>query len=586
MSIFIHSTPLNRVLFFLVFDMLLSFLSLLLAYHLRFNFVVEAQYSEHFFLVFGFLLFFKLLGLAYFKLYHISWRFVSLSEVKKIVYAHIFAYSAFICLFYIFPHLFLPFPRSVLLIDFSLSLLFIGALRLAKRLFVEGGENNQLQKTLLIGASSFAQTLLKQKNDFYISAVVDDDKMLVNSHLNNIQVNHCDQIEEIIQRDGIEAVIISRPFSQGILTKLYTRLNALGIYNIKTVSLENQESTLKNITVEDLLARHPQDLDLESIEAFIKGKSILITGAGGSIGSEISRQCQAMGAKSLTLVDNSEFNLYQIGEDIAKARLALVSVTDKPRLEKIFEEAKADIVIHAAAYKHVPLCEANQETAVFNNVQGTINVIDLSIAFAVPKLVIISTDKAVRPTNVMGASKRVTELYANNVPSFQTQIVAVRFGNVLGSSGSVIPKFKAQIEAGQDITVTHPDITRYFMLIPEACQLVLQTATIAKGGELFILDMGEPVKIVDLAQKMIQLYGKEDELKIVFTGLRAGEKLYEELLLDQSEQKTKYRSIFIAKPTTYDIVKLNADIEALLKANNKVIALQKIVPEFTREPML
>jgi len=221
--------------------------------------------------------------------------------------------------------------------------------------------------------------------------------------------------------------------------------------------------------------------------------------------------------------------------------------------------------------------------AVFNNVQGTKNVIDLSISHKVAKVVIISTDKAVRPTNVMGATKRVTELYANNVQSQETQIVAVRFGNVLGSSGSVIPKFKAQIQAGQNLTVTHPEITRYFMLIPEACQLVLQTASFAKGGELFILDMGEPIKIADLAQKMIRLYGKEDEIKIEFTGLRAGEKLYEELLLDESEQKTKYRSIFIARPTFYDINKLNLDIENLLKAKDKVKALQKIVPEFRRE---
>ena len=199
---------------------------------------------------------------------------------------------------------------------------------------------------------------------------------------------------------------------------------------------------------------------------------------------------------------------------------------------------------------------------------------------------IISTDKAVRPTNVMGATKRVTELYAQNVDAKNTEIVAVRFGNVLGSSGSVIPKFKQQIERGGPVTVTHPEITRYFMLIPEACQLVLQTAAIAKGGELFILDMGDPIKIVDLAKQMIRLYGKESEIEILFTGLRSGEKLYEELLLDESEQKTKYSSIFIAHPTPYDITQLTHDIEVLLKTENKVDALQKIVPEFTREDLI
>jgi UDP-N-acetyl-D-glucosamine 4,6-dehydratase len=282
------------------------------------------------------------------------------------------------------------------------------------------------------------------------------------------------------------------------------------------------------------------------------------------------------------LVDNSEYNLYQIGEQIEHAELKLVSVTDKRSLEVVFEEAMPQIVIHAAAYKHVPICENNQEMAVLNNVLGSKNVIDVSIKKGVEKVVIISTDKAVRPTNVMGATKRVTELYANNVDPKGTEIVAVRFGNVLGSSGSVIPKFKQQIEEGGPVTVTHPDITRYFMLISEACQLVLQTAAIAKGGELFILDMGEPVKIAELARQMIRLYGKEDDVEITFTGLRPGEKLYEELLLDETEQETKYSSIFIAKPTPYEIAKLTQDIEILLAAEDKVKALQKIVPEYTR----
>ena len=219
-----------------------------------------------------------------------------------------------------------------------------------------------------------------------------------------------------------------------------------------------------------------------------------------------------------------------------------------------------------------------------NNVLGTKNVIDASIEAGAEKLVVISTDKAVRPTNVMGATKRVTELYAGNVDSGATEIVAVRFGNVLGSSGSVIPKFKRQIERGGPVTVTDPEMTRYFMLIPEACRLVLQAAAIAKGGELFILDMGEPVKIVDLARTMIRLYGKEEEVQIEFCGLRPGEKLYEELLIDDSEKKTQYSSIFIAAKTDYPIAQLEKDIEALLAAEDKVAALKKIVPEFEHRP--
>jgi UDP-N-acetyl-D-glucosamine 4,6-dehydratase len=280
------------------------------------------------------------------------------------------------------------------------------------------------------------------------------------------------------------------------------------------------------------------------------------------------------------LVDHSEFNLYQIGESLPRADLRLLNVTDGPALKELLDEVTPDIVIHAAAYKHVPICEHNPQAAVWNNVAGTKCVIDESIAHGVEKLVIISTDKAVRPTNIMGATKRVTELYAQNVESKETEIVAVRFGNVLGSSGSVIPKFKRQIEQGGPVTVTHPEITRYFMLIPEACQLVLQAAAIAKGGELFILDMGEPVKIADLARQMIRLYGKEDEVEIVFTGLRPGEKLYEELLIDEHEQKTAFRSIMIARSTHYDIEILKADIQTLLESEEKIPPLQKIVPEF------
>ena len=582
----ITPTPFKRSLFFILSDIILSLSTLFLAYNLRFNFHIEKQYLDNFFLVFCVLLLLKIGAITYFKIYRVSWRFVSLHEVKKLFYAHIVAYGLFVLIFYAFPEPFAPFPRSVLIIDLFLSMLFIGTLRISKRLIVEGGSNTDLTKTLLIGVSPFAQTLFKEQNDFYISAVVDDSEMVVDSYFSNMQVNKFEDIERIVENEGIKSAIIAKEFDQDVLRSLYSRLNALNIYDIKVVSLEKKEKILKKVTVEDLLARHPKDLDLEVISAFVKDKSILITGAGGSIGSEIARQCHKFGAASLTLVDSSEYNLYQIGEQLESAKLRLVNVTDEVLLQSVWQEVSPQIVIHAAAYKHVPLCEDNQEMAVFNNVLGTKNVIDVSIKNAVQKVVIVSTDKAVRPTNVMGATKRVTELYANNVDAKETEIVAVRFGNVLGSSGSVIPKFKQQIEEGGPVTVTHPDITRYFMLIPEACQLVLQTASIAKGGELFILDMGEPIKIVDLAKQMIRLYGKEDEVEVIFTGLRPGEKLYEELLHDESEQKTKYSSIFIAEPTTYEISKLTNDIEALLEAKDKIPALQNIVPEFTRKNQL
>ena len=521
------------------------------------------------------------------------WRFFGFSDAKNIVFAHIIAYGAFVVIYLLFSQYFSPFPRSIIVIDFFLSLIFIGALRASKRFFSERSHASILKPTLLLGINNntgtMIQSALRGDIEYYPSGIIaiDEDKSTTNAYIHNVKVYPLVRLEQIIEEKKISSVIITQQLPPKKLKGIVDRLNKVGVSDIKQVKLlGGNNEKLEDISIEDLLARHPKDLDLDTIKDFIENKSILITGAGGSIGSEIARQCQTFGASSLTLVDNSEYNLYQIGEQLEHAQLKLASVTELSRLKVIFEEAKPQIVIHAAAYKHVPICENNQEMAVFNNVLGTKNVIDVSIENRVEKVVIISTDKAVRPTNVMGATKRVTELYANNVDAKNTEIVAVRFGNVLGSSGSVIPKFKQQIEEGGPVTVTHPDITRYFMLIPEACQLVLQTAAIAKGGELFILDMGDPIKIVDLAKQMIRLYGKEDEIEIEFTGLRPGEKLYEELLIDESEQKTKYSSIFIAKPTKYDIVKLMSDIETLLEAKDKIAALQAIIPEFTRNKLV
>lgn len=590
MKEWLRPTSLKRTLFFIGVDLLLSLVTLYFAYLLRFNFHIPEQFLTSFFLVYLILVTLKLFFLFLFKNYSIIWRFFGFSDAKNIMKAHILTYVVFIVIYLLFKDYFNPFPRSVIAIDFFLSLIFIGAVRVSKRVVDEGHRHHSVKPTLILGVNSktgtIIQSALKDEIDHYPVAIVSlqEDESTTDAYISNVKVYDINVLEEIILEKNIVSAIITQSVTQKELKEIVEKLNRAGINEIKQVKLLGSEhEKLEDLSIEDLLARHPKDLDLELIASFIKDRSILITGAGGSIGSEIARQCQKFGASSLTLVDNSEYNLYQIGEQIENAELRLVSVTDKNRLELLFSEVLPEIVIHAAAYKHVPICENNQDMAVFNNVLGTKNVIDVSIEHHVQKVVVISTDKAVRPTNVMGATKRVTELYANNVEAKNTEIVAVRFGNVLGSSGSVIPKFKQQIEEGGPVTVTHPEITRYFMLIPEACQLVLQTAAIAKGGELFILDMGEPIKIVDLAKQMIRLYGKENEVEIVFTGLRPGEKLYEELLLDESEQKTKYSSIFIAKPTQHDIVKLVSDIETLLKVKNKVQALQNIVPEFVRK---
>lgn len=428
-----------------------------------------------------------------------------------------------------------------------------------------------------------------RNSEYKVKYFLDDDKILQGRSIDGIKIISKQQLKEKSSQDTkYDLLIVAMPSAtKQRIKQIHENLNPY-FKQIKILpTLEeilddkNFSSQLKDISVEDLLARHPKDLDKKAIKKFIRDKKVLITGAGGSIGSEISRQCANFGASELILLDHSEFNLYQIAEELAsyEPHLVMQSVSNLKLLEKTFEKYKPDIVIHAAAYKHVPLVEDNIQEAIVNNIQGTKNTIDCAIKYKVEKFVLISTDKAVRPTNVMGTTKRICELYAQNVVSKSTEIVAVRFGNVLGSSGSVIPKFKAQIEAGKNITVTHPDITRYFMLIPEACELVLQTSSIGKGGEIFILDMGEPIKIVDLAKKMIELSGR-DEIQIEFSGLRPGEKLYEELLINDSDTKTQYESITVAGRTDYDIKELNHDIEELLHTKNKIKKLKKIVPEF------
>ena len=574
-------TPLKRVLFFLFFDILISLGTLFLAYNLRFNFTIEDIFIENFLAVFALLASVKITFMALFHIYGVAWRFFSLGELKKILYVHLLAYPVVLFLYYLSPETFNPFPRSVLMIDFFLSILFLGLFRVLKRLIVENDKNLNLTKSLLIGTTPLAQALIKDKTNYYIAAVVDDEEENIGTYFSNMKVGGINEITKAVESLGIRSVIIAKDFEANALNEIYEKLKKLKIHDIKLLSLKNREKKLKDLSIEDLLARHPKDLDKESIKNFIDSKIILITGAGGSIGSEISRQCLEYGAKQLILLDHSEYNLYSIGEELKshKAVLVMQSVVDKASMEKVFETYKPQIVIHAAAYKHVPLVEQNIEQAIINNVIGTKNSIDLSIKHGVEKFVLISTDKAVRPTSVMGATKRICELYAQNVPCRETEIVSVRFGNVLGSSGSVIPLFKKQIQEGGPLTITHPDVTRYFMLIGEACELVLQAASIGKGGEVFVLDMGEPVKILDLAKKMIELSSKE-EIDISFIGLRSGEKLYEELFLDMREAKTQYDSIAVAQKTYMDIEKLNNDIAELITVEDKVTKLKEIVVEF------
>lgn len=583
MKDFLKPTQTKRTIFFISSDILISFFSLFLAYNLRFNFVVPADFMNNFLLIFMILLVFKISFFSYFNIYKTAWRFFSLYEIKKILLAHLYAYLIFVVIFLIFREEMSPFARSIIIIDFMLSLVFIVFFRLLKRILLETGSSQKYKNTLIIGADPYIRSLLQAKKDLNYSpvAMLDDKPELINTYISNLKVYAFDDLKRVIKSRDIEAVIISKSYGQKSLIEIFETLNKLEITDIKVINNLQDNKELKDISVEDLLARHPKDLDKELIGNFIKDKIVLITGAGGSIGSEISRQCAKFGAKRLILLDHSEFNLYSIAEELNSFKPVLVmqSVINRDFLDLTFDKYKPQIVIHAAAYKHVPLVEDNISEAILNNIMGTKNSIDCAIKHNVEKFVLISTDKAVRPTNVMGTTKRICELYAQNVEPKNTEIVAVRFGNVLGSSGSVIPKFKMQISQDGPITVTHPDITRYFMLIPEACELVLQAASIGKGGEIFILDMGEPIKIVDLAKKMIELSGK-DNIEIEFTGLRPGEKLYEELLIDDSEANTEYESITVAGKTFYSIDKLNEDILSLLDCKNKLEKLKLIVPEF------
>ncbi|QNM87371.1 UDP-N-acetylglucosamine 4,6-dehydratase (configuration-retaining) [Aliarcobacter cryaerophilus] len=517
--------------------------------------------------------------------YKLSWSKASTKTgLMKIVLALV-AFAIYTPILYYFYSV----PFNLLFIDIVFYTFMVNILVYVYKYFYSIKGNKKTKSLVIYGAGKAGLQLQREflSSEYKLICFIDDDEILHHRSIDGISIFSREKYI-LNYKNRFDLMIIAMPSaSQEQIKSIYESMQDKfekikilpSMQNILKKELFVKQ--LKDIGVEDLLARYPKDLDKNAIQNFIKDKIVLITGAGGSIGSEISRQCKTYGAKQLILVDHSEFNLYSILEELQDENIIPImqSVKDIDILESTFSKYRPQIVIHAAAYKHVPLVEHNILEGITNNIIGTKNTIDLSIKYKVEKFVLISTDKAVRPTNVMGTTKRVCELYAQNVDSKNTEIVAVRFGNVLGSSGSVIPKFKAQIEAGKNITVTHPEITRYFMLIPEACELVLQAASIGKGGEIFILDMGEPIKIVDLAKKMIELSGRS-EIGIEFCGLRCGEKLYEELLIDDSDKKTQYESITVASSTFFDIEELNQKIEQLLICEDKISKLKEIVPEF------
>ena len=586
-------TKFSRFAFFLLGDIFISILSVYIAFLLRFSGDIPNEFYKGALLSASSLTAIKIFYFWFLRIYLVPWRFFGLYEARKLFYAHVMAALTFLILFFLASKIFNPFPRSVIIIDAAISFILIGGIRISKRMFLSEKKNiTNNEPCIVVGATSKTFHVLKGMRQKYINyypvGVVDGRPELVGTYCENYVVRAKSEIPQMIKDSGAKTAIIALALYLDELKQLYDELFAYGLKDIKLFSLlEDESKKIRDVSIEDLLARKPKDLDTKAIENFIKDKIVLVTGAGGTIGSEICKQCLKFGAKRLIMVEHSEFNLYSINETTgadARNELKMINVVYRHELEEVFAEFHPEVVVHAAAYKHVPLCEFNPHLAVKNNVIGTKNVIDLSKKYGAKKVVLISTDKAVRPTNIMGTTKRICELYAlnSNDAASDTQIVAVRFGNVLGSSGSVIPKFKRQIEANEPLTVTHPEITRYFMLVSEACQLVLQAASIAQGGELFVLDMGEPVKIADLAKRMLQLAGKE-ELGIKFVGLRPGEKLYEELLIDENDKSTKYQSIFVTHSAKYDLEELNSQIEELSECEDAQVAdkLKRIVPEFS-----
>ena len=572
----------KRLWFFLTFDSILSFLSLYLSFLLRFNYEIPESFFASLFFYSGIICALKLCAFWAFGVYKIPWRFFSLDGLVQLTKAHLAAYAVFALFLLLFKADFMPdFPRSVAVIDAVVSMLILGMLRIAKRLFLTF-ERKKNVNALIIGADENGEYVYRNLRNLNILCFADGDRQKIGLRIHGKKVIALDDICAYADKHLIATAVIASTQNMPVKS-LYELLSKSNIKDIRIVRLGEsaQSAVVSEIKIEDLLARNPKDIDTNAVTQFIRGKRVMITGAGGSIGSEIARTVLRCEAAQLILIDSSEYNLYMIGEELSSpmVNLRLVSVTDQAAINAVFDEFAPDIVLHAAAYKHVPLVEKNPKAAVINNIFGTKTCIDAAIAHNCPAFVLISTDKAVRPTSIMGATKRVCELYLQNVEPKNTRLAAVRFGNVLGSSGSVIPHFRKLIEQGKSLTVTHPQMTRYFMLTSEAVMLVLQAASVAKGGEVFVLDMGESVNIAEMARKMLTLSGKE-HLGITFTGLRAGEKLYEELLINEDDHASVYPSIFVGKPTKTSLKTLLKQIESLENASDIAAALKVIEPTF------
>jgi FlaA1/EpsC-like NDP-sugar epimerase len=525
-----------------------------------------------------------------FGLYRGVWRFASMPDLLRVIKVAVagLLLSSF-CLFFV--NRLDAIPRSVPLLYGLLLIMFLGGSRFVFRWFKDYGYFLKGKRVLIVGAGeageSLVRDLLRGHHDFQVVAFVDDKARNLGKEIQGVRVvGPLDDIPKVVRRYAVELVIIALPSVKAEIIRRIVRLCEEVAVDYRTLPSVNDLTqgrvlvdALRQVSLEDLLGRDPVSLDWEKISAGIGGKSVLVTGGAGSIGSELCRQIASLKPAVLVVVDQNEHQLYELRLAMTAAfpelnlALFLEDITDRVALRRVFRDHAIDIVFHAAAYKHVPMLEPQIRVAIRNNVLGTQVLAEEAVAAGVKKFVMISTDKAVHPANIMGASKRIAEIFCQNFNAHSsTAFITVRFGNVLGSAGSVVPLFKRQIEQGGPVTVTHPEVTRYFMTIPEATQLILQATIMGQGGEIFVLDMGESIKIVDLAAQMIKLAGHVpgEGIDIVFTGLRPGEKMFEELFHEREA---------LTETTHPKILQAQHRSENWNELLMKLIALQQLVDE-------
>ncbi len=557
-------------------DLLMIPVAWLLSYWLRFNLeVIPSNLLDPAFYYLLIIVPIQAIVFRFFGLYRGVWRFASMPDLLRIVKGVLVGVVLIMALLFVFYRLG-GVPRTVPILYAVLLVFLLSAPRfmfrwLKDRRFYFADE----KKVLIVGAGHAGEMLARdllrdQKHAYRPLAFVDDDTRHLGRDLHGIPVvSSCSSIPGIVVKHGIDIIMLAVPAAKAKEKRRLIKLCEEAAVPFRTVpqlsdlmSGQVTVNQLREVSIEDLLGREPIKLDGEKIKSAISGKAVLVTGAGGSIGSELCRQIAQLKPKQLVLVENGEYNLYAIEMELTRSfvelRLAahLCDVRDSQSVDSIFELHRPDIVFHAAAYKHVPLLERQLREAVQNNILGTVNVAQAADRFNTEQYVMISTDKVVNPTNVMGCTKRIAEIYCQNLNQHsRTRYSTVRFGNVLGSAGSVVPLFRRQIKKGGPVTVTDPEMERYFMTIPEACQLITQTVVLGEGGEIFVLDMGEPIKIQYLAEQMIKLSGKipSEDIDITYTGLRPGEKLYEELFHEQEALvQTDHEKVLLAKHRVID----------------------------------